>query len=57
MGMVTPLDVKGDRTTFTFDKEGIYNVTCTVRDPSGGKQPVKQVIEVKVSGPGPGGRK
>ncbi len=53
-GSGTPIDVKGDRTTYTFDKDGIYTITCTVRDPSGGKDPVKQDIVVKVSQPAGG---
>ena len=42
------IDAKGDRTTYTFDSAGLYTLTCTVRDVTGGKDPVKQVIEVRV---------
>ncbi|MHB9132088.1 MAG: PKD domain-containing protein [Armatimonadota bacterium] len=39
----------GDRVTYTFDTEGNYIISCTVRDLSGGKETTKATVEVRVS--------
>lgn len=44
------VDAQGDRALHTYDKEGVYNVKCTIRDLSGGKETLQQDIRVKVSG-------
>lgn len=43
------IDATGDRVTYTYDAEGNYIITCTVRDLDGGKEPVSSMMEVKVS--------
>lgn len=43
------VDAVGERITHVYDTEGTYVVTCTVRDLNGGKEPVSETIELKVS--------
>ena len=43
------VDAMGDRVTYTFDTEGMYRVSCTVRDMSGNKPPVTRSVDLKVS--------
>jgi hypothetical protein len=45
------IDATGDRVTYVFDTEGNYLITCTIRDVTGGKEPVSSTLEVKVSRP------
>lgn len=44
-------DAVGERVTYTFPTEGVYTITCTVRDKTGAKPPVTSVMGVKVSRP------
>ncbi|MHB9023163.1 MAG: PKD domain-containing protein [Armatimonadota bacterium] len=43
------VDATGERPTYTYSTEGTYLITCTLRDLSGGKDPVTQTLQVKVS--------
>ncbi len=45
------VDAVGERITYTYDTEGLYTITCTVRDKTGGKPPATDTIEVKISRP------
>jgi len=45
------VDAVGDRVTYTYPAEGVYSVTCTVRDVTGAKPPVTSVMGVKISRP------
>ena len=45
------IDAVGERVTYTYPAEGLYTITCTVRDKTGAKEPVVSKIEVKISRP------
>jgi len=45
------VDATGERVTYTYAKEGVYTITCTARDKTGGKPPTVSSIEVKISRP------
>jgi len=45
------VDAVGERVTYTYPAEGLYTITCTVRDLTGAKPPVINTIDVKISRP------
>ncbi|MHB9110671.1 MAG: PKD domain-containing protein [Armatimonadota bacterium] len=45
------VDAVGERVTYTYPAEGLYTITCTVRDKTGAKEPVISKLEVKISRP------
>jgi len=45
------VDAVGERVTYTYPAEGLYTITCTVRDKTGAKEPVVSKLEVKISRP------
>lgn len=45
------VDAMGERVTYTYAAEGLYTITCTVRDTTGGKPPATSTMDVKISRP------
>lgn len=45
------VDAVGERVTYTYPAEGLYTITCTIRDKTGAKEPVVSKLEVKISRP------
>jgi len=43
------VDAMGDRVTYTFDKEGTYNIKCQVKDMTGGKLTVNKSKDLRVA--------
>ena len=43
------VDATGERVTYTYATEGVYTITCTVKDKTGAKPPATSVIEVKIT--------
>jgi len=44
-------DATGEHVTFTYDKEGVYTMRCTVRDLYGGKASISKESTLKISRP------